>query len=272
MQKFPAEAMLTYLGELITINPLEAYEFSNKEAFNEVTRFLEGDKADWNIKEVDPHHIYELFVLEEILNSRFDNLTNTGDEISVENHNEFYNRYWGSDFSRTFFDPNPNPFYSLAGWINYNYCKQYEMDYEVKAPISLHGVMYFIYNLVSASPTCDEPIHEHISDMLSSAGEDVAGEDVYENPWDWLTTGNGNDVMYELYKVLLNNGYILRDLLTTDKDTLAYDLGFIIVEDLTDTVLEQTETMLEPEEFLLTPAVMIRSWLEMINSNYVQGN
>lgn len=268
MKPFPITALLTYLGELIRIDPTESHEFENMDALKEVDEFMTHPKDEWDIMSIGAEQILELFIMEAILNSRVEHLVDQNIEENEEAYSQFYQRYWGGDFSKTFFDPAPNPSYSLAGWINYNYCKQYYETHEKNPPQSLHHVYQLVHALVDKSPTCDETILEYTTEIFLEAenGEDPNG---FENGWDWLTVGGGNDVIYELSKTLLNHSWQFGELLQTPPDTLTHDLGLLLHSDIQDDFIDTFESILEPEEILLTPIALIRSWCDMIDAKYL---
>lgn len=259
MIKFPAETLLAYLGELIEIDPCDEYEFKNHGILSEVDDFLAHPKDEWDLSDVSALHIWELFVQEAILNSRFTHLVNANTDEYAEKYELFYRRYWGSDFTKTFFDPAPNPMYSLAGWINFNYVQAYVNENEIHPSLSLHPVLMIVNLLLDKSPTCDELLTESIVDQFLTFQEQ--GDEDGKVAWLYST---GNDLIYESTKVIHSMIEPLRQLLESEEDSLTHELGETIFSDIQDDYLGVLTSELPLETINLTAICVVANMVDMI--------
>lgn len=267
MIKFPAELFLEYMGELLRVNPTEAYEFSNPSVLSDVDEFLNHPKDDWDVLDIDPLHLWELAVQEAILNNRFLHIANNSDDPAVVEN--FAVRYWSGDFGISLFDPVPDPHLSLMGWINHNFSRQYEMKFDKLPPTSLHGITRIASMWLDKSPTYDELLNEHIVSVLAEIREDSVSTDEseflsdFETPDDWLNE-TGNDLIYESTKVMYQSIHYLVDSATLGVDTIVGDVALVIISELRDDYVGTVIEELGVELASITPINIISNMLDIV--------
>lgn len=243
---FPAEMIISYLEELLEMDPVNPNEMENTLRRN-ANIFFEENKDEWDLKQCLPEHILEVIILEALLHSRNDSL----------DLNSIMDEYYYPHFSNAFFDPDPNPRLSITGWLNYNFGQQYEETEGTLPMVSLHPAVEIIKALVEASPTCDELLTDNIMDRYlehSETGDEEARLIFFY--------GEGADLIYQLSKVITEIKPNLRILHESFEDELPNDLGGLILSDLCDDFLETFDGDNNEDAIRYHPLSLVKNLLE----------
>lgn len=250
---FNAEVVINYLTELLKLEQVE--DFENLPLKQDFFDMMAKPKYEWDLSVVEDCQILEIIILEKLFLSRCKNLEL--DDII----NEFYYPH----FDPVFFDPEPNPKLSIAGWINYNYGQSYEKDTDTLPPLSLTPVVSIIDILVEASPSCDELLTEYITDTFLSYRDSEDGE--YERD-EFFFLGEGADRMYDLSKAIREMTPHLERLANNSfEGDLPHNLGKLILEELREDFFDVFADEYLEEAYYTHPLLLIQNQLNMLTEN-----
>lgn len=243
---FQAKVVIDFLEELLAIEPGSSNEIEPIVRRN-AELFFSEKKYAWDLTDVEPELILEVLILEAQLNAK-------SESVDME---DVMDDYYYPHFNNTFFDPEPNPKLSLAGWINFNYGQQYEEKFDTMPAISIWPAVEIINTLLEYSPTCDELLNEHIADVYlahSETGDEEARLTYFYN--------DGADLIYDLSKAIVKIKPMIRKLHESFEDELPNDLGMLLLSDLHDDFLEAFEGDDNEEAIRYHPLTLVKNLLE----------
>ena len=250
--QFNADLVIRYLTEVLKIEDPE--DFSDVMLKNEFFDMMQNPKDEWDLSVVDDQQILEIIILEQLLLSRVDSMQ----------LNEVMEELYFPHFTPTFFDPEPRPSLSIAGWLNYNYGQAYERETDHLPSLSLAPVVDIVKELVAASPTCDEMVTEYITDIYLSHREN----DEKAMSWEFFN-GEAADHVYNLSKVLRKvNTQLSRLALNSFEDDLPYSLGRLIIEELDEDFLQVFQADMEEDQYRHHPLLLVQNQVEDLKALY----
>lgn len=250
--KFNADVVIRYLTDVLEIEEVE--DFKDLPLKGDFFDMMNEPKDEWDLSYVEPSQILEIIILEKLLLSRCHSM-------DLE---EVLEEFYFPHFHPTFFDPEPRPILSIAGWLNYNYSREYEVEANHLPPLSLYPAVEAINILVEASPTCDEMITEYITDMYLGFRDNDEPEDAREFFW-----GVGADHIYNLSKALRQITPCIHRLAENSfEDDLPYALGQLILEELGDEFLEVLLTDFQEETIRAHPLLLVANQIEDLKELY----
>ena len=250
---FPVELFILWLTNIITAVNDDNVEIDvNIE--KDVGDFLTNvPKDEWVLVDEEMGDCLEVLTLEIMVQNM---LESEAPEL------EQYTKHFGVNF----FDPEPNPKLSIAGWLNQSFSREYEKTMQELPPVSLHPIVQALDILVTHSPTCDEVLHEAIREQILEIAEDTDGDlDVGD-----FLAGKGYDQLNDLNRCLATVGRHLqtvREAYTT-MDGWIYDLGLVLITDLKDTV-QDLEEAFDDSHYKHHPFLLVRDHVEEIHELYI---
>ena len=250
--QFSADLVIRYLTEVLKIEDPEDFpDVMLKNAFFDM---MQNPKDEWDLSVVEDNQILEIIILEQLLISRVDSMQ----------LNEIMEEFYFPHFTPTFFDPEPRPSLSIAGWLNYNYGQSFERETDHLPSLSLAPVVDIVKELVTASPTCDEMVTEYITDIYLSHREN----DEKAMGWEFFN-GEAADHVYNLSKVLRKvNTQLSRLALNSFEDDLPYSLGRLIIEELDEDFLQVFQADMEEDQYRHHPLLLVQNQIEDLKALY----
>lgn len=250
--QFNADLVIRYLTEVLKIE--EPEDFPDPMLKNEFFDMMQNPKDEWDLAVVDDQQILEIIILEQLLISRVDSMQ----------LNEIMEEFYFPHFTPAFFDPEPRPSISIAGWLNYNYGQTFERENDHLPPLSLAPVVDIVRELVSASPTCDEMITEYITDIYLSHRDN----DDKDEAWEFFN-GEAADHIYTLSKVLNKTKSLFHRLgLNSFEDELPFNLGLLILEELDEDFLQVFQAEMDEDNYRHHPLLIVKNQIEDLLAIY----
>ena len=250
--QFDADLVIRYLTEVLKIEDPE--DFPDPHLKNDFFDMMHSPKDEWDLAVVEDNQILEIIILEQLLISRTESMQ----------LREVMDEFYFPHFSTAFFDPEPRPNISIAGWLSYNYGQSYERETNHLPSLSLSPVVDIIKELVSASPTCDEMVTEYVTDIYLSHRDN----DERELGWEFFN-GEAADHIYNLSKVLRKvNTQLSRLALNSFEDDLPYSLGQLIIEELDEDFLQVFQADMEEDQYQHHPLLLVQNQIEDLKALY----
>lgn len=249
---FNADLVIRYLTEVLKIE--EPEQFQDLPLKKDFIHMMEAPKDEWNLEFVEDAQILEIMILEQLLLSR----------AEAMNLEELMDEFYYPHFNPTFFDPEPRPVLSIAGWLNFNISKDHEKQFDRLPSLSLSPVVDIIKLLSDASPTCDELVNEYITDMYLEFRDNEDDEGRID-----FFRGEAADRMYDMSKALRKVGvYIKRLAENSFEDDIAHNLGILILDDLEEEFLDVFLADFEDYEYDTHPLLLIKNQVEYLRQLY----
>lgn len=165
--------MLTIVSMIPWLNAIlendEDY-FNDPVNTREINNFFAQGLDSWTLKDIEPAAFLEVAVLSKLVENKAE---------YEEEESPLINHYY-EVFSNVFFDPVHGSKLSVMGWLNYNYCRELEVDGETPTQ-SLIILEDYLTELCKASPTCDETLSDHIYSRIAEINDegDIEGMEMY---------------------------------------------------------------------------------------------
>ena len=250
--QFNADLVIRYLTEVLKIEDPE--DFPDVMLKNEFFDMMQNPKDEWDLSVVEDQQILEIIILEQLLLSRVDSMQ----------LNEIMEEFYFPHFTPAFFDPEPRPSISIAGWLNYNYGQSFERESNHLPSLSLSPVVDIIKELVAASPTCDEMVTEYVTDIYLSHRDN----DEKEMSWEFFN-GEAADHIYNLSKVIRKvNTQLSRLALNSFEDDLPYSLGLLIIEELDEDFLQVFQADIKKNKNKQHQLLLVQNQIEDLKALY----
>lgn len=255
---FDTELVINYLN--ILNEPAKLNDLDSKAIIEEFMRFAKQPKDEWDVSDCDAAEIFEIMVLEECVLNRALHKEREG-EFESDVH-QLLDEHYYPFFSHTFADMEPNPSLSISGWINFNYCRDYQQKNGEGVPVlSLWPVMVIIRELLQASPTSDELLNDYIVNIYSEYRDQ---DDEIEK--DSYFFGEGADDIYNLSKVINSiRPKIVQLIDNSFEGELTNNIGRVIIDELTVDFLEAFEGDYTHTVNSIHPLLLVRNQCEMLN-------